>query len=48
MLLKSMQNHFLLVIPINEINKTDLEFFKTQLLAEKGEHKLMFFQKSFR
>ena len=29
-----------LVIPINELNKTDLEFFKTQLLAEKGEHKL--------
>ena len=32
-----------LVIPINEINKTDLEFFKTQLLAEKGEHKLNVF-----
>ena len=32
-----------LVIPINEINKTDLEFFKNQLLAEKGEHKLNVF-----
>ena len=27
------------------MNKTDLEFFKTQLLAEKGEHKLNVFLK---
>ena len=32
-----------LIIPINELNKTDIEFFKTQLLAEKGEHKLNVF-----
>ena len=35
-----------LVIPINEINKTDLEFFKNQLLAEKGEHKLNVYLKN--
>ena len=35
-----------LVIPINELNKTDLEFFKTQLLTEKGEHKLNVFLKN--
>ena len=35
-----------LVIPINELNKTDLEFFKTQLLAEKGEHKLNVYLKN--
>lgn len=35
-----------LVIPVNEINKTDLEFFKTQLLAEKGEHKLNVYLKN--
>ncbi len=35
-----------LVIPINEINKTDLEFFKTQLLTEKGEHKLNVYLKN--
>ena len=32
-----------LIIPVNELNKTDIEFFKTQLLAEKGEHKLNVF-----
>jgi DNA polymerase-3 subunit alpha len=35
-----------LVIPVNEVNKADLEFFKTQLLAEKGEHKLNVFLKN--
>ena len=35
-----------LIIPVNELNKTDIEFFKTQLLAEKGEHKLNVFLKN--
>ena len=35
-----------LIIPVNELNKTDIEFFKTQLLAEKGEHKLNVYLKN--
>lgn len=35
-----------LVIPIHELNKADLEFFKTQLMAEKGEHKLNVYLKN--
>ena len=31
---------------IRDRNKTDLEFFKTQLLTEKGEHKLNVFLKN--
>ena len=35
MLSKSMLNHLSLIIPINELNKTDLELFKTPIVSRK-------------
>ena len=35
-----------LVIPVHELNPIDIEFFKSQLLQEKGEHKLNIYFKN--